>query len=756
MMRHLIRLIPAITLSIPIVTAQTNVVTANYGNDRANANLNETKLSPGNVALGSFGKIGSFPVDGQVYAQPLYLSGIAIPGQGTHNLLFLCTQHNSVYAYDADSAAAPNLLWQVNLGPSVPSGTFGDYGAIAPEIGILSTPVIDPTAGVLYVVADTLPNGSPQFQLHALDLRSGKDIANSPVTVAGQVEGNGAGAQDDVVVFDPYWHIQRPGLLLSGGKLIATFGSHDDDGPWHGWLFAYDALDLGKAPSVWNTTSKGLGGAIWQSGRGLAADAAGNIYAITGNGDYDGVANFSETFLKMTPDGAALSDWYTPPNWKELTDGDFDLAAGPALIPGTQTIVGGDKAGQLYLIDGTSMGHGTSGRANIIPAVQSGGIFNLAIWNRQNGAYVYIPELNSTFKCYQVAGGAFNQTPVSASTTGGTDPYGGLALSANGSIDGTGILWATTGDNTKVTLPGTLHAYDAGNLANELWSSDMSGGNDFLGTFAKFVSPTVVNGKVYVPTWSNAVVAYGLLAAGTGGQPQPAIGGVANSASFAVDSVSPGELVTIFGNNVGPAIAAGIQLDSAGNLQAMTGGAQVLFDGIPAAMIYAATSQLNAVVPFGIKASSTQVQVIYNGLGSASFPMTVQAATPGIFAADGSGAGQAAALNQDNQPNSSDNPAARASVVTLYAEGAGLMDPPGQDGSVVSAPSLPKPVLPVSVTVGGIAANVLYAGGAPAFVEGVLQIDFVIPDGAPSGPAVPLILQVGTASTKQPVTIAVQ
>jgi len=754
-MRHFIRLITAIIVSVPI-TAQINVVTANYGNDRANANLNETKLTPANVALGSFGKLGSFPVDGQVYAQPLYLSAIAVPGQGTHNLLFVCTQHDTVYAYDADAIAAPILLWQVNLGPSVPSSTFGDYGAIAPEIGILSTPAIDMAGGVLYVVADTLQNGGPQFQLHALDIRSGKEMANSPVTIAGQVEGNGAGARDGLVAFDPLWHIQRPALLLSGGKVIAAFGSHDDDGPWHGWLFAYDASNLSKAPSVWNTTSNGLGGAIWQSGRGLAADAVGNIYAITGNGDYDGIANFSESFLKMTPDAAALSDWYTPPDWKYLSDADFDLAAGPALIPGTQTIVGGDKAGHLYLIDGTSMGHGTSGGAKIIPAVPSGGIFNLAIWPRQTGALVYIPELNSTFKCFEITGGAFNPTPVSASTTGGTDPYGGLAISANGASDGTGILWATTGDNTKVTLPGTLHAYDAGNLANELWSSDMSGGGDFLGTFAKFVSPTVANGNVYVPTWSNAVVVYGFLAAGTGGQPQPAIGGVANSASFAVDAVSPGELVTIFGNNVGPAVPAGTQLDAAGNLLSMTGGAQVLFDGIPAAMIYAATGQLNAVVPFGIQAASTQVQVIYNGLGSANFPMTVQPSSPGIFTVDGSGAGQAAALNEDYQPNSSARPTARASVMTLYAEGAGLMNPPGQDGSVVSADILPQAVLPVTVTIGGIGANVLYAGGAPGFVEGLLQIDFVIPDGAPGGPAVPVILQVGAATAKQAVTIALQ
>ncbi|HWC97384.1 MAG TPA: hypothetical protein VG456_11555 [Candidatus Sulfopaludibacter sp.] len=754
MMRQLLRVISSVIVCGVALTAQ-NVVTGNYGNERTNANLSETILATGNVVPGSFGKLGSFPVDGQVYAQPLYLSGVAVSGHGSHNLLFVCTQHNSVYAYDADSAASPNLLWTVNLGPSVPSSTFGDYGSIAPEIGILSTPTLDAQQGVLYVVADTLQNGGPQFQLHALDIQTGQEMRNGPVTISGQVAGSGAGSANGVLAFDPFWHIQRPGLLLLNGMVTMTFGSHDDDGPWHGWVFTYDGSDLSKSPSVWNTTANGVGGAIWQSGRGLAADSS-NIYAITGNGDYDGAANFSETFVKLTGSAPALTDWYTPPNFKDLSDADFDLAAGAAIMPGTHTVIGGDKAGHLYLIDGANMGHGTSGSAQIIQAVPSGGIFNFAIWNRQDSAYVYVPELNSSFKAYQVAGGAFNPTPVSATTSGGTDPYEGLAISANGSTDGTGILWATTGDNTQPLLPGTLHAYDAGNLSNEIWNSDMSGGNDFLGTFAKFVSPTVVNGNVYVPTWSNAVVVYGLLPAGTGGQPQPAIGGVANSASFAVNAVSPGELVSIFGNNVGPAIPAGIQFDFSGSVVTLIGGTQVLFDGVAAPMIYASNGQVNAVVPFGLTGSTTQVQVVYNGLASPAFPMTVLPATPAAFTQDGSGAGQAAALNQDYSPNSSDNPAVQGSVVTIYAEGAGQMNPPGQDGSVVSASNLPQTVLPVTVTVGGLPATVIYAGGAPGFVEGLLQVNFQLPDGAPSGPVVPVVIQVGAIASKQSITISIQ
>jgi uncharacterized protein (TIGR03437 family) len=730
---------------------QADILTANGSNDRANANLAESKLTPGNVALGNFGKLGSLPVDGQVYSQPLYMGGV-----GGHNILFICTQHNSVYAYDADSAASPNLLWNVNLGPSVPSSTFGRFGDVAPEIGILSTPVIDPQRGVIYVVADTLQSGVPQFQLHALSIRTGQETMNGPVVVAGQVAGSGAASQNGVVAFDPFWHLQRPGLLLLNGSVYFTFGSHGDRGPWHGWIFSYDAGDLGKAPAVLNMTPNGTGGSIWQSGRGMAADSSGNIYAITGNGDYDGVTSFSQSFVKLNGAAPKISDWYTPADWQDMSDSDYDLSAGAALIPGTHLIVGGDKAGQLYLVNGDGMGSGVTGVQQTIRAVQNGGIFNLAIWARPDGAFVYVPELNSTFKCYQVAGGALNPTPVSASLTGGTDPYEGMTISANGIQDGSAILWATTGDKTKNTLPGTLHAYDASNLANEIWNSDMSGGTDFLGTFAKFVSPTVANGNVYVPTWSNAVVVYGLLPTNMGGSPQPAIGAVTNSASYAVNAVSPGELVAIFGTNIGPVNPAGIQFDFSGNLLTLIGGTQVLFDGIPSAMIYTSQGQVNAVVPFETAGPTTQVQVVYNGQTSASFGMAVAAATPGVFTSDGSGSGQAAVLNQDYSANSADNPAPQGTVLTLYAEGAGLMNPLPQNGSVISADNLPQPQLPVNVTVNGQSATVLYAGGAPGLVAGVLQVNFQLPDGTPGGPAIPVTLQVGRFASKQSLTIAVQ
>ena len=220
--------------------AQVMVLTANGSNDRTNANLQETNLTPVNVIPGSFGKLGSLPVDGQVYAQPLYVSGLMIPGKGLLNVLFVATMHNSVYAYNADAMAPPDLLWRVNLGPSVPSTMlYTDYSDIDPEIGILGGGAIDLQRGVLYVVSETLQRGVPAFFLHALDLTSGAECLNGPAEITAAVPSAGAG-----VVFDPLQHLQRPGLLLANDAVYIGFGSHADQNLWHGWLMSYDAANV--------------------------------------------------------------------------------------------------------------------------------------------------------------------------------------------------------------------------------------------------------------------------------------------------------------------------------------------------------------------------------------------------------------------------------------------------------------------------------------------------------------------------------
>ena len=341
--------IPLLAFCTLLSHAQVNILTANGNNDRTNANLQEVRLSPATVSSSAFGKLGVFPVDGQVYAQPLYVSGLSISGKGTHNVVFVSTMHNSVYAFDADAMSPISLLWQVNLGTSVPAPLlFGQYGDIAFEVGILSTGVIDLQRGVLYVLADTLEGGAPAFNLHALDLATGAERLNGPVPLTASVPGTGSATRaDGTIPLDPMQHIQRPGLLLANNSVYAAFGSHGDQDPYHGWMVGYDASDLSRQASVYMSTPNGNAGSFWQAGRGPATDELGNIYAITGNGDYDGIGNFGESFLKLAAKGSVPLDWFTPANWKSMSDNDFDISAGPALITGTHTVIGADKGGQL-------------------------------------------------------------------------------------------------------------------------------------------------------------------------------------------------------------------------------------------------------------------------------------------------------------------------------------------------------------------------------------------------------------------------
>jgi hypothetical protein len=502
------RLIPVAVLCALQSYAGVNILTANGDNDRTNSNLQETQLSPATVNASAFGKLGAFPVDGQVYSQPLVVAGLSIAGMGTHNVVFVTTMHNSVYAFDADAMSPVSRLWQVNLGSSVPSVLlYGPDGDITNEVGILSTGVIDLQRGVLYVVADVLQKGAPEFYLHALDLATGVERLNGPVALAASVRGTGSGARaDGTVPFDPMQHLQRPGLLLANDAVYVSFGSHGDMDPYHGWMLSYDASDLSRQAGVYMSTPNGNAGSIWQSGRGPAADSQGNIYAITGNGDYDGVQNFGQSYVKVSARLSATLDWFTPSDWKSMSDNDFDISAGPALVSGTHTVIGADKGGSLYVINGDAMSQ--PGGASII-AASTASIFNLAVWSRGGGATVYTQGEGEPVKCFQVTGNTVNPKPDS--TTLNAIPYGriGMTISADGVKDGSGILWETTGDYFAGT-PGTLHAYDAANLANELWNSDMNPARDQMSPITKFVAPTVANGKVYVSGNSNEVTVYGL------------------------------------------------------------------------------------------------------------------------------------------------------------------------------------------------------------------------------------------------------
>lgn len=744
-MRSWVRGVGLLFLGVLAGNAQVNILTANGDNNRTNSNLQETRLSPATVNSFAFGKLGTLPTDGQVYSQPLYVSGLTISGRA-RNVVFVASMHNTVYAYDADAMTPVSELWRVNLGPSVPASLlFGQYGDIALEVGILGTGAIDLQRRVLYVVADVLERGRPAFYLHALDLTSGAERLNGPVALSFSAAGG-------ALAFDPLQHIQRPGLLLANNAVYVSFGSHGDQEPYHGWMVSYDAADISRQLGVYVSTPKGSGGAIWQSGRGPAADAQGNIYAITGNGDYDGVDNFGQSFIKLAPNGTTVADSFTPDNWKSMSDNDFDLSGGPALIPGTHTVIGADKGGNLYVVNGDAMRRTENAT---IMAATPGSIFNFAIWGRVGSANIYVQGGKDQLKAFQLTGNTLDPTPLSATVD--TLEYAriGVTLSANGAQSGTGILWEGSGDYSDPEAPGILHAYDASNLAIELWNSEANPERDRMPPVTKFAPPTVANGKVYVPSTANVVTVYGAFSEGDG-TTLPSIAAVANAASYSQDAVSPGELISIFGDNLGPDVAAGLRLDASGLVATELGGVQVMFDGVASPMIFAGASQVNAAVPFGVAGSTTQIQVVYEGRASDAFTANVAPANYGIFTADASGTGQAVVLNQDGGLNSPNNPAARGSVVTLWGTGGGQLSPTGVDGGVVSADNLPVPSLPVEAQIAGNSADVLYAGGAPGMIQGVLQVNLRIPSSAPSGPTVPLMLKIGTSASQPGITIAVR
>jgi hypothetical protein len=374
--------------------AQTeSVTTQHYDTNRTGANLNESILTTSNVSGGQFGKLFTRSVDGHIYAQPLYVPNVAIPNQGTHNVIYVATQHNSVYAFDADFPGQATPLWQVNLGTSRPAGFPTKYGiesGIQVEIGITSTPVIDLTSKTLYVVPYTQDssNGPYHYKLHALDCTTGAEKFGGPVEIQASVSGSGDGSINGKIAFDPRMHMQRPSLLLANGNVYIGFGSFADTDPYHGWVMAYNATTLAQV-AVYNTTPDGGEGAIWMSGQGFPADSSGNLYFMVGNGSTTaetGGASYGNAFLKLSGSNLSLLDWFMPFNATSLANADEDVgSSGPLLIPGTTLITGGGKQGVLYLIDTTKMGHfNASGDTQNVQSFQASSdeIFNTPIyWN---------------------------------------------------------------------------------------------------------------------------------------------------------------------------------------------------------------------------------------------------------------------------------------------------------------------------------------------------------------------------------------
>ncbi len=523
---HIIALL-SVLLSAP-ARAQVNVLTQHNDNARTGVNLREIALNTANVTPSKFGKLFERKVDGQMYAQPLIVTGLTFPGKGRRNVVYCATEHNSVYAFDADDPKASAPLWQINLGPSVPYLEVykTQWTDMNEEIGITSTPVVDLRLGAIYVDAKTKENGKYYHRLHAFDLLTGKEKAGSPVTVKATVPGTGLDARNGKVTFDAYYQHQRPGLLLSGGIVYLAFGGHADMQPFHGWLMGYDAATL-RQVSVFNTTPNGSEGAFWQAGQGLLADAAGNIYGSTGNGELDafsGGKNYGNCLLKFTPTptGLKVVDWFAPFNWADLNAGDVDLGScGPTLVPGMDLVVFGSKEGVVYVTKRTALGRkGTSDDRQIVQNFPGGNGHvhgSTVVWNTpQNERMMYVWTENDVMRAFKLADGKF-QTPAAA--LGPTRlpygmPGGFLSVSSNGNKPGTGIVWAShpyDANANWVTVPGILQAFDASDITKEIWSSKRNAARDDLGMFAKFSCPTVANGKVYMGTFSKKLVVYGLL-----------------------------------------------------------------------------------------------------------------------------------------------------------------------------------------------------------------------------------------------------
>jgi len=487
------------------------VWTAQYNNDRSGSNLRESILTTSNVNSKHFGLLFTLPVDEYVYAQPLFIPALIVNGS-QHNVLFVATLKNSVYAFDADSKNAP--LWHVNLGPAATlSGP-----RLGSQCGILSTPVIDTIGATLYVVALTYESGARIFRLHALDITTGTEKLGGPVMIQASVPGSAPDAKDGMVAFNAAVQFQRPSLLLNNGTVGVLFGTVDEANLYHGWAMFYNASTL-LQESAFATTPNGDKGGIWMSGRGAAADSNG-AYFMVGNGS-SGNGNYGEGAVRVSQ---TAMDFFIPDNTKLLTSNDWDFGAGgPLLIPNTNLLVGGGKTGEVFVLDRTNLGGYVPGNTQVVQSWQATAgcpglasscheIHQTAYWFRTGGnsPLLYVWAWQEPLNAYAFNGSTFNTTPVATYPTVANFPGGAMAISANGSTSGTGILWATmTAKNAGGgAVPGTLRAFNAETLV-ELWDSNMNPG-DSLGLLPKFCEPTVANGKVYMATFSKVVNVYGL------------------------------------------------------------------------------------------------------------------------------------------------------------------------------------------------------------------------------------------------------
>jgi Abnormal spindle-like microcephaly-assoc'd, ASPM-SPD-2-Hydin len=542
-MTHLVRRLLALPVLIQLFAAlpafaQTfsGVLTWHNDNGRTGQNLQETTLAPANVNVNSFGKVFSFPVDGNIFAQPLYVPAVSIANQGTHNVVYVATENDSVYAFDADGLST-TPLWQVsflnppNIVPQ-PCTTANIGCVITPNVGITGTPVIDPVGQTLYVVSTTQESGTVIQRLHALDITSGAEKFGGPVQIQMTYPGTGSGSKKGIVTFNPAHQLQRPGLLLLNGVVyIAWVGTH-------GWLASYNATTLAQI-AVFNSSPNSTNSGIWMSGAGPAADTQGNIYVVTADGAFDvntGGVDYGDSVIKLNP-SLQVVDYFTPMDQSCRSMHDQDLGSGGVMLlsslpgPNPDEVFVGGKGGSpcdifgttyldpFYVLNQNALGQYNPTQDQTIQTIYGPYTFvygTAAFWNGPNNAYVYWSGFprglgGDYLRAFTLTNGLLSTTPVSLSKD--RYPQGATpAVSANGGMNG--IVWTfkrqDSLDNNPGPSPALLEAYDATNLAKLLYNSNQNAARDQAGPGTKFFPPTIANGRVYLGTQTELDV-YGLL-----------------------------------------------------------------------------------------------------------------------------------------------------------------------------------------------------------------------------------------------------
>lgn len=512
-------------LCVYVAASATDVTT--YHNDiaRTGQNLEETMLTLSNVNSSSFGKLLTLPVDSVIDAEPLYLSALSIPGQGTHNVVYAVTENDSAYAFDADTGA---LLWHASvLGPGETPSDTHNCGQITPTIGVTATPVIDRKLGphgTIFLAAMSKNSSGAYFQrLHSLDAATGQEQPGSPITVQAKYPGTGDGSQGGYVIFDPYQYAERQGLLLLNHVIYTGWTSHCDQQPYTGWVIGYSE-ENGTQTSVIDLTPNGNEGSVWQAGAGMASDGS-NIFLLDANGVFDTTLNsqgfpvngdYGNGFIRLstTNDTLAVADYFEMYNTVQESDSDEDLGSGGEIVLPTmkdshgnphELAIGAGKDSNIYIVDRTNMGkfnpNNDSAIYQEIDGALAGGVWSAPAFYEGN---IYYGPVSNNLLQFKFTNAKLSAAPISSSTANFPYPGSTPSISANGSANG--IVWAI-----EHSSPSVLHAYDASNLKNELYNSNQApNGRDQFGSASHFGTPMIVNGKVFVGT-TNSVVVFGLL-----------------------------------------------------------------------------------------------------------------------------------------------------------------------------------------------------------------------------------------------------